>query len=107
MCPKKCVTPHSGSVASRTDFLANSKKSTCKKRLKVEGRSSPIRPGPHSVHRTDLSYFCVEVRNNTRDFRAIFSLSLGAFSRLPQNDTLGSVFQAREINRFAAYGSFR
>ncbi|GBO39454.1 hypothetical protein AVEN_206365-1, partial [Araneus ventricosus] len=31
MCPKKCVTPHSGSVADRTDFLANSKKSTCKK----------------------------------------------------------------------------
>ncbi|GBO08779.1 hypothetical protein AVEN_255748-1 [Araneus ventricosus] len=63
MCPKKCVTPHSGSVADRTDFLANSKKSTCKKRLKVEGGSSPIRPGPHRVQRTDLPYFCGEVRN--------------------------------------------
>ncbi|GBN25642.1 hypothetical protein AVEN_184857-1 [Araneus ventricosus] len=28
-------------------------------------------------------------------------------SRLPQNDVLGSIFQAREINRFAAYGGFR
>ncbi|GBM49845.1 hypothetical protein AVEN_191246-1 [Araneus ventricosus] len=67
MCPKKCVTPHSGSVADRTDFLANSKKSTCKKRLKVEGGSSPIRPGPHWVQRTDLPYFCGGVRNNTTD----------------------------------------
>ncbi|GBM93770.1 ELMO domain-containing protein 3, partial [Araneus ventricosus] len=63
MCPKKCVTSHSGSVADRTDFLANSKKATCKKRLKVEGRSSPIQSGTHRVQRTDLSYFCGEVRN--------------------------------------------
>ncbi|GBO11898.1 hypothetical protein AVEN_89913-1 [Araneus ventricosus] len=66
MCPKKCATPHSGSVADRTDFLANSKKSTCKKRLKVEGGSSPIRPGPHRVQRTDLPYFCGEVRNTSQ-----------------------------------------
>ncbi|GBM33514.1 hypothetical protein AVEN_273010-1 [Araneus ventricosus] len=32
MCPKKCVTAHSESVADRTDFLTNSKKSTSKKR---------------------------------------------------------------------------
>ncbi|GBN71707.1 hypothetical protein AVEN_231691-1 [Araneus ventricosus] len=68
MCPKKCVTPHSGNVANRTDFLANSKKSTCKKRLKVEGGSSPIRPGPHRVQRTDLPYFCGEVRNRCKIF---------------------------------------
>ncbi|GBN91504.1 hypothetical protein AVEN_20825-1 [Araneus ventricosus] len=31
MCPEKCVTPHSGSLAGRPDFLAYSKKSACKK----------------------------------------------------------------------------
>ncbi|GBO14382.1 hypothetical protein AVEN_269125-1 [Araneus ventricosus] len=64
MCPKKCVTPHSGSVADRTNLSrAHSKQLTGKKRLKVEGGSSPIRPGPHRVQRTDLPYFCGEVRN--------------------------------------------
>ncbi|GBN42037.1 hypothetical protein AVEN_126135-1 [Araneus ventricosus] len=58
-----CDTSHWERVADRTDVLVNSKKSTCKKRLKVEGGSSPIRPGPHRVQRTDLPYFCGEVRN--------------------------------------------
>ncbi|GBN81545.1 hypothetical protein AVEN_72368-1 [Araneus ventricosus] len=31
MCPEKCVTPHSGSVAGRNNILAYSKKSACKK----------------------------------------------------------------------------
>ncbi|GBL94780.1 hypothetical protein AVEN_202472-1 [Araneus ventricosus] len=30
MCPEKCVTSHSGSVAGRTNFLAHSKQLTCK-----------------------------------------------------------------------------
>ncbi|GBO17059.1 hypothetical protein AVEN_183056-1 [Araneus ventricosus] len=33
-------------------------------RLKVEEGSSPIRPGPHRVQRTDLSCFCGEVSNS-------------------------------------------
>ncbi|GBN07916.1 hypothetical protein AVEN_62588-1 [Araneus ventricosus] len=37
MCPVKRVTPHSGSVAGRTDFLTNRKKSTCKKGWLKEG----------------------------------------------------------------------
>ncbi|GBM75608.1 hypothetical protein AVEN_101302-1 [Araneus ventricosus] len=67
MCPVKCVTPHSGSVVGRTDFLAHSKKSTSAR--KVEGGSSPIRPDPHRVQWNDLSYFCGEVRN-TFDMQA-------------------------------------
>ncbi|GBN39376.1 hypothetical protein AVEN_107028-1 [Araneus ventricosus] len=60
MCPEKCVTPHRGSVAGRTDFLAAARSQLARK---VEGGSSPIRPGPHRVQWTDLSYFCGEVRN--------------------------------------------
>ncbi|GBN96258.1 hypothetical protein AVEN_38665-1 [Araneus ventricosus] len=30
---------------------------------KVEGGTYPVRPGPHRVQWTDLSYFCGEVRN--------------------------------------------
>ncbi|GBM00779.1 hypothetical protein AVEN_44177-1 [Araneus ventricosus] len=86
MCPKKCVTPHSGSVADRTNFLAHSKQLTCKKRLKVEGGSSPIRPGSYRVQRTDLSYFCGEVRNTwcfTRQGVHVFIFGNACMSRGP------------------------
>ncbi|GBM68005.1 hypothetical protein AVEN_102742-1 [Araneus ventricosus] len=63
MCPKKCVTPHTGSVADRTNLSRSQQATHLQERLKVEGGSSPIRPGPHRVQRTDLPYFCGEVRN--------------------------------------------
>ncbi|GBN13543.1 hypothetical protein AVEN_33151-1 [Araneus ventricosus] len=66
MCPKKCVTPHSGSVAGRTNLSRSQQAANLQERLKGEGGSSPIRPGPHRVQRTDLSYFCGEVRNRCR-----------------------------------------
>ncbi|GBM74847.1 hypothetical protein AVEN_81713-1 [Araneus ventricosus] len=63
--PEKCVTPHSGSVADRTDFSRPQQEVNWQERLKAEGGSSPIRLGPHRVQRTDLSYFCGEVRNTS------------------------------------------
>ncbi|GBM62210.1 hypothetical protein AVEN_187187-1 [Araneus ventricosus] len=42
MCPEKCVTPHSESVAGRTDFLAHSKQLTCKKGSRLKDGPPPF-----------------------------------------------------------------
>ncbi|GBM07505.1 hypothetical protein AVEN_100709-1 [Araneus ventricosus] len=84
MCPKKCVTPHSGSVADRTKLSRSQQATNLQERLKVEGGFSPIRPGPHRVQRTDLPYFCGEVRNNNS---RVFKLEVSEKGKCGVNGT--------------------
>ncbi|GBN03545.1 hypothetical protein AVEN_146664-1 [Araneus ventricosus] len=46
-------------VVEGTELSSLKQEFNLQERLKVEGGSSPIRPGPHRVQWTDLSYFLV------------------------------------------------
>nr|GBN56323.1 hypothetical protein AVEN_238062-1 [Araneus ventricosus]GBN56342.1 hypothetical protein AVEN_113848-1 [Araneus ventricosus] len=63
LCPEKWVTPYVGASLRELTFYLKERSRLTKK---VEGGSSPFRPGTHTVQWTDLSYFCGEVRNRSR-----------------------------------------
>ncbi|GBM94745.1 hypothetical protein AVEN_66039-1 [Araneus ventricosus] len=57
---KNGLTPHSGRVAERTDFLANSKKSTCKK---VNRKYSPRPAKAHGFSLNDSRAIATVLRS--------------------------------------------
>ncbi|GBL82234.1 hypothetical protein AVEN_252419-1 [Araneus ventricosus] len=63
MCPKKSVTPHSGSVAGRTNLSRSQQATHLQEKVKGRRRVLPHPARPHRVQRTDLPYFCGGVRN--------------------------------------------
>ncbi|GBN54622.1 hypothetical protein AVEN_125992-1 [Araneus ventricosus] len=73
MCPKKCVTPHSGSVADRTNLSRSQQATHLQEKVKGRRRVLPHPARPHRVQRTDLPYFCGGVRNTYVPFFSTLS----------------------------------